>query len=238
MTSSQGLKQLAKFTTYVLGRHPDEFGLVLDAQGFVTIKALLKAICEEDGWRHVRRHHFTELVISLAAPPVEIDGRRIRACDRTHLPRPRPVDRPPGLLYGCVRRRAYPHVRQKGLYGSGDDWVRLAGDIALAERIGRRMDTAPVVLTIHVGRCLARGLTFYRYGDALFLAEYIPPDGFTGPALPKPKIEARKEPAEETPKAPPGSFFVDAARLDRTQKGKPRKKDAAWKKERRSRKRR
>ena len=41
-------KQLAKFLNYVLGRRPDEFGLVTDKEGFVKIKDLIKATSEEE----------------------------------------------------------------------------------------------------------------------------------------------------------------------------------------------
>ena len=41
-------KQLAKFFNYVLGRRPDEFGLVTDKEGFVKIKELIKATNEEE----------------------------------------------------------------------------------------------------------------------------------------------------------------------------------------------
>ena len=44
-------KQIAGFLSYVLGRRPDEFGLVLDEDGFITIKEFLKAVNEEDGCR-------------------------------------------------------------------------------------------------------------------------------------------------------------------------------------------
>ena len=44
MAVQRAPKQLAKFFDYVLSRRPDEFGLVLDADGFVRIKEFLKAV--------------------------------------------------------------------------------------------------------------------------------------------------------------------------------------------------
>ena len=40
MSQQRSPKQLAKFLNYVLGRRPDEFGLVMDKDGFVKIKDL------------------------------------------------------------------------------------------------------------------------------------------------------------------------------------------------------
>ena len=54
MATNKALIKFSKFLVYILGRKPDEFGLVPDKDGFVKIKELLKAINEEDGWRHIR----------------------------------------------------------------------------------------------------------------------------------------------------------------------------------------
>ncbi len=59
------LKKKAKFLKYVLGLNPDEFGLVLDKDGYVKIKDLLKAVHEEDGWRSFRQANINEIMISL-----------------------------------------------------------------------------------------------------------------------------------------------------------------------------
>ena len=53
-------QKLAKFLDYVLGRNPDEFGLVPDEQGYVKIKELLKALNQEEGWRHLRLANINE----------------------------------------------------------------------------------------------------------------------------------------------------------------------------------
>ena len=38
---------LSRLMSYVLGNRPDEFGLVPDKEGYITVKELLKAINEE-----------------------------------------------------------------------------------------------------------------------------------------------------------------------------------------------
>jgi putative RNA 2'-phosphotransferase len=88
-------QSLAKLITYILGRRPDEFGLVTDTEGFVKIKELLKALTEEEGWKYVRRFHLDEILYSLADPPFEILGKQIRAKRRDQLVRPNPVQKLP-----------------------------------------------------------------------------------------------------------------------------------------------
>ena len=42
MSRQKSLKRLSKFIIYALGRKPDEFGLVLDPDGFVKLKEFLR----------------------------------------------------------------------------------------------------------------------------------------------------------------------------------------------------
>ena len=72
MSLQRSPKQLAKLIDYVLSRRPDEFGLVIDSEGYIKIKELLKALNEEKGFRHVRRSHLNEILYSIANPPFEI----------------------------------------------------------------------------------------------------------------------------------------------------------------------
>ncbi len=46
------LEDLAKVLTYLLCHRPDEFGLVLDPEGFVSVKQLLQALAGEKGLAH------------------------------------------------------------------------------------------------------------------------------------------------------------------------------------------
>ena len=102
MGNQKSYKQLSKFLSYILGRRPDEFGLVPDDNGFVKIKELIKAVNEEDGWRHVRRGLVDELTVVLPDSPIEIAGGLIRAKSVKHLYKIKPAQDMPKLLFTCV----------------------------------------------------------------------------------------------------------------------------------------
>ncbi len=68
-------RPFSKLLSYVLGRRPYEFGLVLDENGFVSMQILLKAIGEEKDWKFIREAHFHELLIQEPDPPIELAGR-------------------------------------------------------------------------------------------------------------------------------------------------------------------
>jgi putative RNA 2'-phosphotransferase len=242
MGNPQPVERLGKFLDYVLGRRPDEFGLIPDPEGFVKTKELLKAINEEDGWGWVRQAALNEVTVTLPEPPVEIVGGRIRAADRSNLPARAPAMEMPTLLYTCVRRKAHPVVIKHGVspLGGGESVV-LAAEEEMAERLGRRIDAAPVKLTVNTDQCVNAGLMVEQYGEGLFLVDELPPHCFTAPPLPKEREDAKKADAPTAPAKPktPGSFFVDIVDPEekRHMKREQRKKDRKRDKDRRQQRR-
>lgn len=212
----------------MLGRKPDEFGLVPDIEGFVRIKDFLKAVCEEEGWGYVRESHVNEILLTLTAPPIETEDKRIRAKDRERIPKRIPVEIPPGELYTCVRRRAHEHVFEKGITPPENSDVILSSDREMALRIGKRIDQSPILLTVQARKSAGKGVVFTQGGETLFLSGPIPPDCFTGPPLPKQKPEAKKKKApkdEAENKQNPGSFFLEINEEKRKGRQKKKKKD-------------
>jgi putative RNA 2'-phosphotransferase len=226
MAQNKSPQRLAKFLSYVLERRPDEFGLVLDDDGYVKIKELLKAITAEDHWKYIRRSHLNEILVTIPNPPFEISDNRVRARNRKHLPKHALETDPPKLLYTCVRKKAYPFVIEKGIFPMGYPKVILSSDRPLAERIGKRIDHVPALLTVQVRRSMEMGTIFYRAGQSLFLAEYIPAGCFSGPPIPKEKPVLQKAEKTAKPVQPKtaGSFIVDLIEKvhSQTPGGKPK----------------
>jgi len=241
MAIQKSPKRLAKLLDYILGRRPDEFGLVTDSDGYIKIKELLKALSEEEGLSYVRRGHLDEILITLPEPSFEIVGNSIRSKIRDKLPQHTYAPDPPKLLYHCVRRKAYPHVAEKGIQPTGFSRVILSSSLVMAERLGRRIDRPAVLLTVQVHPGMDQGVVFFQAGETLFLADFIPVGCFTGPPLPKEKPVAPK-PAEQQPRQhqrTAGSYLIDLdekfdARVpkskrkgldsDKKKDGKPQKK--------------
>lgn len=210
MKQSKLQQKLSKFLAYVLGCRPDEFGLVPDSNGYVKIKELLKALGEEEGWRHVRINHVREVCHALASPSIELEDNQIRARDRSRLPQPQKPDTIPNLLYHPIRQRTHPVVLEKGLHPFPPaNQIVLTTKENFAKRLGKRIDPAPVILTVNTKQAHEKGVTFLGFGDRLFLADRLPVGCFSSPPLPK------REPApKKTEKIPqiaktPGSFFPD-----------------------------
>lgn len=226
-------QKLAKFLSYVLGRRPDEFGLVPEDHGYFKIKELLKAINKEDGWRHIRMAHLNEVALTVVPCPIEMQDKRIRASDRSQLPQITQADHLPKLLYMAVRNRAYPAIIENGIHTGDQGYLVLSSDVEMAVRMGQRRDQHPVMLTIQVARSTEMGTQYQKYGESLYLTNALLPNTFSGPPLPKEKSAPApsKKPPEPVVAKTPGSYFPDI--LPPNEPKRPRRKEVEWKKDRR-----
>ncbi|WP_372682323.1 RNA 2'-phosphotransferase [Desulfosarcina sp.] len=238
MKHRQTVDKLTKLIIYMLGRQPDEFGLLPDENGYVKIKDLMKSLGEEPGWRHVRLNHIREVIYSTGSPALEIDENLIRASDRTRLLLPEIAEALPKLIYCAVRRRAYPVLLEKGLTAAvTGNRIMLTGDIAMAQRLGRRIDTSPVILTVHAKNARKKGATVWRFGKHLFLSDCLPVGSFSGPPLPKirPAAKPVEMPTSQATPKTPGSYYLDLT-IDATIKDQAKKRSRQrkneWKRDR------
>jgi len=240
MRAKSASDKLSKMLSYILERRPDEFGLTTDNDGFIKIKNLLKALNERDGWKFVRISHINQILMEPSAPAFEISDGLIRAKNREALPKHTIPTEHPGTLYTCVRRKAHGVVSEKGILAKDGMRVILSSCRDMAERVGRRIDAQPVLLTVHVQKALDEGVVFTQAGESMFVSRSIPANCFSAPALPKQKKAApsskktdRREDEEKGPKHP-GSFFVDPLKIDpiKNKKSKTTKKheNILWKK--------
>lgn len=231
---------LSRLMNYILGTKPDEFGLVPDNEGYVSLKELLKAIHEEPGMGYVRESHLREVLVHDRDGPLEIEGKKIRSTRRTFplAMKERAIFTTPKILFKGVKRKAYPFVFKKGLLPGSGDYVVLTTSRDFASRIARRADQNPVILEVRARAAHERGIAFHPFGDNLFVADAVPAQFISGPPLPKeppPKVE----PPRKAKDFAPGSFIMEAERDPDLIRQKKARKRIGWKEEvRRGRKRR
>jgi putative RNA 2'-phosphotransferase len=236
MDALKSLKKLASLILYMLERRPDEFGLVPDKEGYIKIKSLLRAVNEEEGFNYVKPFHIDDIFALYSDFQVEIKDSLIRAKNIDNLPKQVIALNPPKLLFTCVRKKSYAFALEKGIHPVGNDRVVLSATKEMAERIGKRFDQSPVLLTVLVRKALDSGVAFYSSGE-LYCADIIPPSCFTGPPPPKQKEESKPadKHKESASKTMPGSYILniepDDEKKRRTQLQRE-KKEIDWKKER------
>ena len=123
---------------YMLGHHPDEFGLVLSEDGSIPLKELQQALIREPGWGFVRRQHLDQVVGLMQPPAFAVEGERIRCLQPGALPRRRPGLPPPPLLYLAIAPKVHEHVWLEGLKAAAGRELLLARTPAAALKLGKR----------------------------------------------------------------------------------------------------
>jgi putative RNA 2'-phosphotransferase len=226
-------EDLTRLMIFILGYRPDEFGVVPGPGGYVPYKELLQVIHEEPGWGHVRQSHFNEILMGNGRSLFEWDDKRIRALKRDwsfdlgNLP-----DTLPKILFIAVRRRAHPHIMERGLKSNPEKYLSLSKDKEMAMRIGHRRDPKPLLLEVLAQQAEKSGVQFYPFGD-LLLAKEIPVRFLSGPPVSRDETPVPGQGANRREQNPPdftpGSFFLD---LDRQASPRPQtkgKKRKGWK---------
>jgi putative RNA 2'-phosphotransferase len=235
-------KRLEKLLFYVLARRPDEFGLLPDKEGFVRLKDLHRVLTEEEGTKGLRLKKLKDFFLIFKPEAFEFreEEERVRACpdlvDPAVLSR-EPAEEVPAELYIPVRPRAWIKASEEGLVA---ETLILTPDRELAERMARRRGA--LVITVRAKEALFQGTIFERYLEKLYLSTWIPAEALVGPRVDeefkkryeRPKKEKKEEPLLEETKVVLPPQEVPAFR--KITKG--RKKDPAWKKVRRERRRR
>jgi len=227
---------LSSLLVYVLGRKPDEFGLIPDPDGFISYKELLQAIHEEPGWQYVTRSHIHEVLMGKDRPLFLWEENRIKVLERSWQ---WDVDRPspgvPNILYTPIRTRAHPMVMERGLRSSEAGYLSLSPDREMALRIGKRRDMKPVVLEVRASAAQREAVLFYSFGH-LFLSHEIPAKFIAGPSVSKEilekktALEAKKEKGRPAPPDfQPGTFFMDLSGDPDPHRRTKGKKPKGWK---------
>jgi putative RNA 2'-phosphotransferase len=251
MTRRQEQKEtaLVRMLAYGLAVAPHELGLRPDPEGWVPVKELLKALHEDEGWRHVREAMLLEAATRLAPEQLELTAGRMRCRGRTP-PLPEYGLAPPAHLYYGARRKAYAVIRERGLEAKEGGNVVLAADQEWGMRLGRRRDAEPILVTVQARRAQDQGVAFALWGTSLWLADWIPADCLLGPpvsddllpakrpAKPAPPPPPAHAPAWPSPDSMPGSFLLNSEDAVKPYKRKGIKKDIEWKKDRHKDKRR
>jgi putative RNA 2'-phosphotransferase len=225
------LENLGKMLTYLLCHRPDEFGLVLDPEGFLPVKQLLAALAAEPGWGHVRRHQLEQLAGLIHPPRFELAGDRIRGLAPGPADLRRAAQELPALLYQAIAPKVHERVFEEGLKAPPGRELLLAITAEAALKLGRRRSPKPVLVTVQAQAAARQGVAFQHYGEDFYLATEIPRTCVHLPP-PPPKPEKAKPEKAPPPRPLPGTVVLDLpAFLEKPVRGKSKgkKDEPSWK---------
>lgn len=158
-------------------RHaPERIGLVLDAQGWTDVDALI-AKANAAGVA-IDRATLKEIVATSDKQrfTLSADGTRIRAAQGHSVE----VDLdlapaiPPAILFHGTARENTAAILAEGLKSGKRRHVHLSPDEDTARRVGMRHGT-PAIFRVDTARMHADGLTFWQADNGVWLTAHVPP---------------------------------------------------------------
>jgi putative RNA 2'-phosphotransferase len=171
--------QLSRTMAYALRHHPEEFGLVLDVEGWVKVETLLQALRKRRAeWRDVQREDFVRVIERSEKKRYEMQGDKIRAY-YGHSIGGKIVhegSKPPRELYHGTTPKAYEAIRVEGLRPMGRQYVHLSEDEETARAVALRRTNRPVILRIAAWKAYERGQHFYVGNDNVWLVDAVAPE--------------------------------------------------------------
>jgi putative RNA 2'-phosphotransferase len=222
---------LSRLMSCILGKRPDEFGLVPDREGYIPLKEFLKAVKEEPLMGYIREFHVRETLLKDKEGIFEIQENKIRSTKRDYrLIFDNQDFNPPKILYRGVKRKTYPSILKYGLLPGSGEYVVMTKDRDFAVRIASRLDQEPIILEIRARVAAEEGIDFYPFGDSIYLSDRVPARYISGPALPKEPL-AKKETLVKPREITPGSFILKVSKDPDLKRRKKSEKRIKWKEE-------
>jgi len=169
----RGLRaKVSKFVSYLLRHDPQ--GLMMDEEGFVDLDELVSKV--KGGFPSVDRRFLRRLVEEGERKRFEIEGNRIRALYGHSVPVYLRLeeDRRVEWLYHGTTSEAAGEILEKGLQPMKRLWVHLSPTIDIANQVGKRRTSSPVILVIDCAEARNQGLKFYRASDQVYLCKFVP----------------------------------------------------------------
>jgi putative RNA 2'-phosphotransferase len=195
--------ELSKFLSFVLRHKPDAIGLVLDAQGWVSVDELVQK-GNAAGTRFSRDNLLQVVETSDKKRfSVSADGQRIRAAQGHSVSVELGLLRrePPPVLYHGTATRFVESILSEGLKPQKRQQVHLSADVATAERVGQRHGK-PVIFKIEALHMHQLGFEFFLADNGVWLIDQVPPDFLAppaGPAVPATTLPTERQHVQPEP---------------------------------------
>lgn len=172
--------KLEKLLNAMLSLCPDVYGLVLNDDGWISIKELHGAIVHEGDFGYVTPAFLTQFFL-MNSSQYEVNDRMVRHRDGC-LVSSLPVESPPDILYVAVSSKGYDAVRKNGLKGvSGRVVLFVSAELAVS--VVKRRFPSHVLLQIKTDTAMRMGCRFCLYGESIYLSSQIPSNAIVFPLL-------------------------------------------------------
>jgi len=170
-------RHLSKTIAHALRHQPAQYGLDLDAEGWVPVDELLAALRRKRDWHSLTLNDLMDMMVHAEKQRYELRDGKIRAFYGHSTPDrvQRSPAIPPDFLFHGTAPEAARIIREEGLKPMNRQYVHLSADEATARLVGTRHASEPVILRILARDAHVAGIVFYLGNENVWLADCVPP---------------------------------------------------------------
>jgi putative RNA 2'-phosphotransferase len=177
LMNDRELDHLGRVLTGILRHFPDRYGLTMEAQGWVSLPAIVRAVSQRHPAYHwLRVQHLVAIAETDAKGRYEVRDDRVRATygHTVDVELDLPTENIPERLYFPVTNDEAAIVLEVGLKPSDRKKVHLSKTAEDARAAGAVRTPEPVILEVDVRRAQDGGLVIMRAGKTVYLVDRVP----------------------------------------------------------------
>jgi putative RNA 2'-phosphotransferase len=167
---NKDLVQTSKFLSLILRHKPQQFGIVLDVNGWANVNDVLDKM-------HIDIHTLKQVVYTNDKKRFALseDETQIRASQGHSIK----VDlglvaqQPPDVLYHGTAHVSWHSIAELGLKKMNRQHVHLSLDVQTATKVGQRHGK-PFILKVDSTRMFKDGYKFFLSDNGVWLTEHVP----------------------------------------------------------------
>jgi putative RNA 2'-phosphotransferase len=169
-------RKISKFLSLLLRHKPEKLNLILDDEGYVEVKLLLKAL-RNNRWDTFTKEDLDRVVETNNKKRFAYseNGLRIRASQghSINVNLGLASIKPPKFLYHGTVNKFLNAIKLEGLKKGSRQHVHLSIDEDTATNVGSRRGK-PVILTINAEKMYQDGLKIFLSANKVWLTDFVP----------------------------------------------------------------
>lgn len=170
-------KILTKTLVYVLRHKPEDYGLVLDNEGFVSINDLIIAMNNKKKFeRDIVKDEIINIVNTDYKERFEIKNEKIRAIygHTNGIETIKEENEPPEFLYYGVVEDDLIGIAKQGIKCKTGQYIHFSSDFETALQTAQRKKGRPVIFKILAQKAFKDKVKFYKITNKIWLCKDLP----------------------------------------------------------------
>lgn len=165
---------MTKFLSYVLRHGPQDYGVVLDAGGWVDVNVLLEGLAAHG--RGMTREELDQIVATDEKQRYAIVDGRIRANQGHSITVDLGLEpsEPPEYLFHGTYWKAAMMIMTHGIRKMDRQYAHLSEDVETAGAVAARRGGMGQVLRVEAQRMRGAGYIFLKSANGVWLTDYVP----------------------------------------------------------------